>query len=118
MVDGLNTFFGKVNGTTTNVVDLIEYIEGKKYEHIEKVGYIFENGAYAGWKYLRDSELLKKLHNIGCWSIGVSNTKDGKITPDSQLIGLINNDNYFGVLSVKGLYKEKEWMEYVLKYGF
>ena len=118
MADNLSTFFNEVSDITVDINDLIEYIEGKKYEYLEEIGHIFEDGAFVGWEYSRDSDLLKRLQNIGCWSVGVSNKKDGEVTPDSQLIGLINNDNYFGTLSIKGLNKEKEWMEFVLKYGF
>lgn len=53
--------------------------------------------------------------NSGCRSIGVSNPTKPSL---SELVGLINNEEFYGAVTLKTLYAEKEYMDYVLKRGY
>lgn len=100
---------------TVDIEDLIEYAEGRKFETIKEVGHAFEDGAFVGWEYARDIDVFKRLCNIGCRSIGVSNPTKPAL---SELVGLINNEEFYGAVTLKALYAEKEYMDYVLKRGY
>lgn len=127
--DNLDLYLSTASEYTVDIEDLIEYAEGRKFETIKEVGHAFEDGAFVGWEYARDIDVFKRLRNIGCRSIGVSNTTkpvltdkndepDNEITRNSELVGLINNDEFYGAVTLKTLYAEKEYMDYVLKHGY
>ena len=100
---------------TVYIEDLIEYAEGRKFETIKEVGRAFEDGTFVGWEYARDIDVFKRLRNIGCRSIGVSNPTKPSL---SELVGLINNEDFYGAVTLKALCAEKEYMDYVLKRGY
>lgn len=127
--DNLDLYLSTASEYTVDIEDLIEYAEGRKFETIKEVGHAFEDGTFVGWEYARDIDVFKRLRNIGCRSIGVSNTTkpiltdkndepDNEITRNSELVGLINNDEFYGAVTLKTLYAEKEYMDYVLKHGY
>lgn len=118
--DNLDLYLSAANECTVDIEDLIDYADGRKFEIIKEAGHAFENGSFVGFEYARDIDVLKRLRNIGCRSIGVSNTAKpaNKITKNSELVGLINSDEFYGAVTLKPLYAEKEYMEYVLKYGY
>ena len=127
--DNLDLYLSTASEYTVYIEDLIEYAEGRKFETIKEVGHAFEDGTFVGWEYARDIGVFKRLRNIGCRSIGVSNTikpvptdkndePDNEITRNSELVGLINNNEFYGAVTLKTLHAEKEYMEYVLKYGY
>lgn len=126
--DNLDLYLSTASEYTVDIEDLIEYAEGRKFETIKEVGHAFEDGTFVGWEYARDIDVFKRLRSIGCRSIGVSNTvkpaptdendePDNEITKSSELVGLINNDVFYGAVTLKTLNAEKEYMDYVLKYG-
>ena len=126
--DNLDLYLSSASEYTVYIEDLIEYAEGRKFEIVKEVGLAFEGEAFVGWEYARDIDIFKRLRSIGCRSIGVSNTvkpaptdendePDNEITKSSELVGLINNDVFYGAVTLKTLNAEKEYMDYVLKYG-
>ena len=126
--DNLDLYLSTASEYTVDIEDLIDYAEGRKFETIKEVGHAFEDGTFVGWEYARDIDIFKHLRSIGCRSIGVSNTvkpaptdendePDNEITKNSELVGLINNDVFYGAVTLKTLNAEKEYMDYVLKYG-
>ena len=127
--DNLDFYYSTASEYTVSVEDLIDYAEGRKFETIKEAGHAFEGETFVGWEYTRDIDVLKRLRNIGCRSIGVSNTinptptdendePDNEITKNSELVGLINNEEFYGAVTLKSLNAEKEYMDYVLKYGY
>lgn len=127
--DNLDLYLSAANEYTVDIEDLIGYADGRKFEIIKKVGHAFENGIFVGWEYARDIDTFRRLRNIGCCSIGVSNTiksaptnennrSDNELTRNSELVGLINNDEFYGAVTLKTLCAEKEYMEYILKHGY
>ena len=118
--DNLDLYLSTASEYTVYIEDLIEYAEGRKFETIKEVGHAFEDGTFVGWEYARDIDVLKRLRNIGCRSIGVSNIAKpaNKITKNSELVGLINNEEFYGAITLKTLCAEKEYMDYVLKRGY
>lgn len=118
--DNLDLYLSAANECTVDIEDLIDYADGRKFEIIKEAGHVFEGETFVGWEYARDLDVLKRLRVIGCRSIGVSNAAKpaNKITKNSELVGLINNDEFYGAVTLKTLYAEKEYMEYVLKYGY
>lgn len=127
--DNLDLYLSSASEYTVGIEDLIDYADGRKFEIIKEVGHAFEGETFVGWEYARDIDILKRLRSIGCRSIGVSNTvkptptdendePDNKITKNSELVGLINNDEFYGAVTLKTLNAEKEYMDYVLKYGY
>lgn len=118
--DNLDLYLSTANEYTVDIEDLIDYADGRKFETIKEVGHAFEDGTFVGWEYARDIDVLKRLRNIGCRSIGVSNIAKpaNKITKNSELVGLINSDEFYGAVTLKTLCAEKEYMDYVLKRGY
>ena len=113
--DNLDLYFSTASEYTVDIEDLIDYAEGRKFETIKEVGHAFEDGTFVGWEYARDIDVFKRLRNIGCRSIGVSNPTKPAL---SELVGLINNEEFYGVVTLKTLCAEKEYMDYVLKRGY
>ena len=113
--DNLDLYFSTASEYTVYIEDLIEYAEGRKFETIKEVGHAFEDGTFVGWEYARDIGVFKRLRNIGCRSIGVSNPTKPAL---SELVGLINNEEFYGAVTLKTLCAEKEYMDYVLKHGY
>lgn len=118
--DNLDLYLSAANECTVDIEDLIDYADGRKFEIIKEAGHVFEGETFVGWEYAQDLDVLKRLRNIGCRRIGVSNAAKpaNKITKNSELVGLINNDEFYGAVTLKTLCAEKEYMEYVLKYGY
>ena len=118
--DNLDLYLSTVSEYTVNIEDLIDYADGRKFETIKEVGHAFEDGTFVGWEYARDIDVFKRLRNIGCRSIGVSNIAKpaNKITKNSELVGLINSDEFYGAVTLKTLCAEKEYMDYVLKRNY
>lgn len=127
--DNLDLYLFTASEHTVAIEDLIEYAEGRKFEIIKEAGHVFEGETFVGWEYARDLDVLKRLRVMGCRSIGVSNTvkpvptkendePDNEITRNSELVGLIDNDEFYGAVTLKTLHAEKEYMKYVLKYGY
>ena len=118
--DNLDLYLSTANEYTVDIEDLIDYADGRKFETIKEVGHAFYDGTFVGWEYARDIDVLKRLRNIGCRSIGVSNIAKpaNKITKNSELVGLINSDEFYGAVTLKTLCAEKEYMDYVLKRGY
>ena len=118
--DNLDLYLSTVSEYTVNIEDLIDYADGRKFETIKEVGHAFEDGTFVGWEYARDIDVFKRLRNIGCRSIGVSNIAKpaNKITKNSELVGLINNEEVYGAVTLKTLCAEKEYMDYVLKRNY
>ena len=118
--DNLDLYLSTASEYTVYIEDLIEYAEGRKFETIKEVGHAFEDGTFVGWEYARDIDVFKRLRNIGCRSIGVSNIAKpaNKITKNSELVGLINSDEFYGAVTRKTLCAEKEYMNYVLKRNY
>ena len=117
--DNLDLYLSTANEYTVDIEDLIDYADGRKFETIKEVGHAFYDGTFVGWEYARDIDVLKRLRNIGCRSIGVSNIAKpaNKITKNSELVGLINSDEFYGAVTLKTLCAEKEYMDYILKRG-
>ena len=113
--DNLDLYFSTASEYTVYIEDLIEYAEGRKFETIKEVGHAFEDGTFVGWEYARDIDVFKRLRNIGCRSIGVSNPTKPSL---SELVGLINNEEFYGAVTFKTLCAEKEYMDYVLKRNY
>ena len=113
--DNLDLYLSTASKYTVYIEDLIEYAEGRKFETIKEVGHAFEDGTFVGWEYARDIDVFKRLRNIGCRSIGVSNPTKPSL---SELVGLINNEEFYGAVTLKTLCAEKEYMDYVLKRGY
>jgi len=113
--DNLDLYFSTASEYIVDIKDLIDYVEGRKFETIKEVGHAFEDGTFVGWEYARDIDVFKRLRNIGCRSIGVSNPTKPAL---SELVGLINNEEFYGVVTLKTLCAEKEYMDYVLKCGY
>ena len=113
--DNLDLYLSTASKYTVYIEDLIEYAEGRKFETIKEVGRAFEDGTFVGWEYARDIDVFKRLRNIGCRSIGVSNPTKPSL---SELVGLINNEEFYGAVTLKTLCAEKEYMDYVLKRGY
>ena len=118
--DNLNLYLSTASEYTVDIEDLIDYADGRKFETIKEVGHAFYDGTFVGWEYARDIDVLKRLRNIGCRSIGVSNIAKpaNKITKNSELVGLINNEEFYGAVTLKTLCAEKEYMDYVLKRNY
>ena len=118
--DNLDLYLSTANEYTVDIEDLIDYADGRKFETIKEVGHAFYDGTFVGWEYARDIDVLKRLRNIGCRSIGVSNIAKpaNKITKNSELVGLINSDEFYGAVTLKTLCAEKEYMDYVLKRNY
>ena len=118
--DNLDLYLSTASEYTVDIEDLIEYAEGRKFETIKEVGRAFYDGTFVGWEYARDIDVLKRLRNIGCRNIGVSNIAKpaNKITKNSELVGLINSDEFYGAVTLKTLCAEKEYMDYVLKRNY
>lgn len=127
--DNLDLYLSTASEYTVDIEDLIDYADGRKYEVIEEIGHAFEGESFVGWEYARDIDVFKRLRNIGCRSVGVSNTikptptdendePDNELTKNSELVGLINNEEFYGAVTLKTLKAEKEYMDYVLKYGY
>lgn len=117
--DNLDLYLSTASEYTVDIENLIDYADGRKFETIKEVGHAFYDGTFVGWEYARDIDVLKRLRNIGCRSIGVSNIAKpaNKITKNSELVGLINSDEFYGAVTLKTLCAEKEYMDYVLKRG-
>ena len=122
--DNLDLYLSTASEYTVDIEDLIDYADGRKFETIKEVGHAFiikEVGhafydeTFVGWEYARDIDVLKRLRNIGCRSIGVSNPTKPAL---SELVGLINNEEFYGAVTLKTLCAEKEYMDYVLKRGY
>ena len=113
--DNLDLYLSTASEYTVDIEDLIDYVEGRKFETIKEVGHAFEDGTFVGWEYARDIDVFKRLRNIGCHSIGVSNPTKPSL---SELVGLINSDEFYGAVTLKTLCAEKEYMDYVLKRGY
>lgn len=113
--DNLDLYLSTASEYTVDIEDLIDYADGCKFETIKEVGHAFEDGTFVGWEYARDIDVFKRLRNIGCRSIGVSNPTKPSL---SELVGLINNEEFYGAVTLKTLYAEKEYMDYVLKRGY
>lgn len=113
--DNLDLYLSTASEYTVDIEDLIDYAEGRKFETIKEVGHAFEDGTFVGWEYARDIDVLKRLRNIGCRSIGVSNPLS---PPYSELVGLINNEEFYGAVTLKTLCAEKEYMDYVCKRNY
>lgn len=113
--DNLDLYLSSASEYTVDIEDLIEYAEGRKFETIKEVGHAFEDGTFVGWEYARDIDVFKRLRNIGCRSIGVSNPTKPSL---SEIVGLINNEEFYGAVTLKTLCAEKEYMDYVLKRGY
>ena len=118
--DNLDLYLSTASEYTVDIENLIDYADGRKFETIKEVGHAFEDGTFVGWEYARDIDVFKRLRNIGCRSIGVSNTAKpaNKITKNSELVGLINSDEFYGAVTLKTLCAEKEYMDYVLKRNY
>ena len=118
--DNLDLYLSTASEYTVDIEDLIDYADGRKFETIKEVGHAFYDGTFVGWEYARDIDVLKRLRNIGCRSIGVSNIAKpaNKITKNSELVGLINSDEFYGAVTLKTLCAEKEYMDYVLKRNY
>ena len=118
--DNLDLYLSTANEYTVDIEDLIDYAEGRKFETIKEVGHAFDGETFVGWEYARDIDVFKRLRNIGCRSIGVSNIAKpaNKITKNSELVGLINSDEFYGAVTLKTLCAEKEYMDYVLKRNY
>ena len=118
--DNLDLYLSTASEYTVDIEDLIDYADGRKFETIKEVGHAFEDGTFVGWEYARDIDVFKRLRNIGCRSIGVSNIAKpaNKITKNSELVGLINSDEFYGAVTLKTLCAEKEYMDYVLKRNY
>lgn len=113
--DNLDLYLSTASEYTVDIEDLIEYTEGRKFETIKEVGHAFEDGTFVGWEYARDIDVFKRLRSLGCRSIGVSNP----IKPTrSELVGLIDNEEFYGAVTLKTLCAEKEYMDYVLKRNY
>ena len=113
--DNLDLYLSTASEYTVYIEDLIEYAEGRKFETIKEVGRAFEDGTFVGWEYARDIDVFKRLRNIGCRSIGVSNPTKPSL---SELVGLINSDEFYGAVTLKTLCAEKEYMDYVLRRNY
>ena len=113
--DNLDLYLSAANEYTVDIEDLIDYAEGRKFETIKEVGHAFEDGTFVGWEYARDIDVFKRLRNMGCRSIGVSNPLS---PPCSELVGLINNEEFYGAVTLKTLCAEKEYMDYVCKRNY
>ena len=122
--DNLDLYFSTASEYTVDIEDLIDYADGRKFEIIKEVGHAFiikqvghafYDETFVGWEYARDIDVLKRLRNIGCRSIGVSNPTKPAL---SELVGLINNEEFYGAVTLKTLCAEKEYMDYVLKRGY
>ena len=113
--DNLDLYFSTASEYTVDIEDLIDYADGRKFEIIKEVGHAFYDETFVGWEYARDIDVLKRLRNIGCRSIGVSNPTKPAL---SELVGLINSDEFYGAVTLKTLCAEKEYMDYVLKHGY
>lgn len=113
--DNLDLYLSTASEYTVDIEDLIDYAEGRKFETIKEVGHAFEDGTFVGWEYARDIDIFKRLRSLGCRSIGVSNPLS---PPYSELVGLINNEEFYGAVTLKTLCVEKEYMDYVLKRGY
>lgn len=127
--DNLDLYLSAASEYTIDIEDLIDYADGRKFETIEEYGHAFEDGVFVGWEYARDIGTLKRLRNIGCRSVGVSNTikptptnendePDNELTRNSELVGLINNEEFYGAVTLKTLCAEKEYMDYILKHSY
>ena len=112
--DNLDLYLSTASEYTVDIEDLIDYADGRKFETIKEVGRAFYDGTFVGWEYARDIDVFKRLRNIGCRSIGVSNPTKPSL---SELVGLINNEEFYGAVTLKTLCAEKEYMDYVLKRG-
>ena len=122
--DNLDLYFSTASEYTVDIEDLIDYADGRKFEIIKEVGHAFiikEVGhafydeTFVGWEYARDIDVFKRLRNIDCRSIGVSNPTKPSL---SELVGLINNEEFYGAVTLKTLCAEKEYMDYVLKRNY
>ena len=102
--DNLDLYLSTASKYTVYIEDLIEYAEGRKFETIKEVGHAFEDGTFVGWEYARDIDVFKRLRNIGCRSIGVSNPTKPSL---SELVGLINNEDFMEQLLLK-LFMQKK----------
>lgn len=109
--DNLDLYLSTASEYTVDIEDLIDYAEGRKFETIKEVGHAFEDGTFVGWEYARDIDVFKRLRNIGCRSIGVSNPTKPAL---SELVGLINNEEFYGVVTLKTLCAEKEYMVWIM----
>lgn len=113
--DNLDLYLSTASKYTVDIEDLIDYAEGRKFETIKEVGHAFEDGTFVGWEFARDIDVFKRLRNMGCRSIGVSNPLS---PPYSELVGLINNEEFYGAVTLKTLCAEKEYMDYVLRRNY
>ena len=122
--DNLDLYLSTASEYTVDIEDLIDYADGRKFEIIKEVGHAFiikqvghafYDETFVGWEYARDIDVFKRLRNIGCRSIGVSNPTKPSL---SELVGLINNEEFYGAVTLKTLCAEKEYMDYVLKRGY
>ena len=102
--DNLDLYLSTASEYTVDIEDLIDYADGRKFETIKEVGHAFEDGTFVGWEYARDIDVFKRLRNIGCRSIGVSNPTKPSL---SELVGLINNEDFMEQLLLK-LFMQKK----------
>ena len=109
--DNLDLYLSTASEYTVVIEDLIDFAEGRKFETIKEVGHAFEDGTFVGWEYARDIDVFKRLRNIGCRSIGVSNPTNPAL---SELVGLINNEEFYGAVTLKTLCAEKEYMVWIM----
>ena len=113
--DNLDLYLSTASEYTVDIENLIDYAFVRKFETIKEVGHVFVDGTFVGWEYARDIDVFKRLRNIGCRSIGVSNPTKPSL---SELVGLINSDEFYGAVTLKTLCAEKEYMDYVLKRNY
>lgn len=115
----LDEFFGETCELTVSIEDLLDFIDGKKFETIEKCGCAFRDGEFVAYKWSRDADILKRLRNIGCSSVGVTELdEDGNKTDGSELVGLINNGDFYGAVTMKLLENEEEYIDYICERGY
>ena len=115
----LDEFFGDTCELTVSIEDLLDFIDGKKFETIEECGCVFKDGEFVAYKWSRDADILKRLKNIGCNSVGATELdENGNKTDGSELVGLINNEDFYGAVTIKMLENEEEYIDYVCEKGY
>lgn len=114
----LDEFFDDSCAFTVSIEDLLDFIEGKKFEAIKECGCAFKDGVFVAYRWARDAEAFEKLRNIGCRSVGINKyDKNGEKLKDYKIVGLINNENFYGAVEIKILEYEDEYAKYIEDYG-
>lgn len=116
--DALKQYFCEVGKCTVDIEDLLSFLDGRKFAVVAECGRAFEDGVFVGWEYSADANTLYRLRGIGCRSVGVSHVNNDELSENSELVGLINNGDFYGCVTIKNIYAQKECMNYILKYGF